>query len=120
MRYSLQRNLILEKVRNSKLHPTAQQVFEQVMLELPKISLATVYRDLNQLADHNLIKTVRTDSTVRYDGDLSEHHHFHCQVCGKLFDLDISLEEFVLNLKTNIKHDIMGYELILNGICKNC
>ncbi|NQU66339.1 MAG: transcriptional repressor [Candidatus Marinimicrobia bacterium] len=120
MRYSPQRKVILDTVRNTTKHPTAQDIFEQARMNIPSISLATVYRDLGQLIQNNMIRAIQTGNTVRYDGNITEHQHFQCSECNQLFDLDVSLKEFVFDLKTKFEHKVMSYELMLNGICHNC
>jgi len=120
MRFSPKRKEILESVRSTVNHPTAQEVFEQVRTAMPTISLATVYRDLAQLANHGEIRTIQTGESLRYDGRISDHQHFQCIRCHTLYDLDISLEKFVFELEMKNEHEVIGYELILNGICNNC
>ena len=85
MRYSKQRELILDIVRSNAVHPTAEWVYEHARKVMP-IGIATVYRNLNQLADWGLI--IRMPFHVeRYDADLSPHAHFCCEGCGRVFDL---------------------------------
>jgi len=120
MRYSDQRNAILEAVREKPVHPTAQQVFESVKLQIPNISLATVYRDLGQLADSGFIKRIKHENVVRYDGNTEIHQHFYCKSCGALFDQELFNQEFVFQLKTKIEHEVQDFDLMLHGICHKC
>jgi Fur family peroxide stress response transcriptional regulator len=61
-------------------------VYQTLKPQHPKLSLGTVYRNLNQMADAGLI--VRMPFRVdRYDGDISNHAHFCCEGCGRVFDL---------------------------------
>ena len=58
MRYSYQRQRILEAVQSSTDHPTAVMVYDALKASLPKLSLGTVYRNLNQLADLGRIRKI--------------------------------------------------------------
>ncbi len=82
-----QRRLILEAVRGTDAHPTAEWVYRKVRRRLPRISLGTVYRNLKLLAGQGLIRDLNSRGFGRYDGNLDRHHHFTCQVCGQISDL---------------------------------
>ena len=111
---------ILEAVRAKPVHPTAYQVFESVKEQIPNISLATVYRDLGQLADNGIINTIKKGNVVRYDGNTMIHQHFYCEECGSLFDQELFDEKFVFQLKTKIVHEIENFDLMLTGTCIKC
>jgi len=88
-RYSRQREEILKIVRATKSHPTADWVYEQSRHKIPSISLGTVYRNLNLLADEGIIKRlVFEDGKVRFDGNVDEHHHFVSAKTGKIYDIE--------------------------------
>ena len=86
LKYSKQRESIKNFLVTRYDHPTAETVYLNIRREFPNISLGTVYRNLNQLADWGLI--IRMPFHVeRYDADLSPHAHFCCEGCGRVFDL---------------------------------
>ncbi len=88
-RYSRQREEILNIVRATKTHPTADWVYEQTRQILPSISLGTVYRNLNLLAEEGIIqRLVFEDGKVHFDGNVHEHHHFLCEDNGKILDVE--------------------------------
>ncbi|MDD4689323.1 MAG: transcriptional repressor [Eubacteriales bacterium] len=88
MRYSKQREAINTYLQGTTCHPTAEEVYEQVKHEIHDISLATVYRNLKQLQELNLIKRLDTgEGEARFDADLSDHSHFLCERCGNVYDL---------------------------------
>ncbi len=96
-RYSRQREEILRVVRETDSHPTADWVYEQVRKTLPHVSLGTVYRNLNLLADEGLIqRVILDDGVVRFDGNINEHHHFICAKTGKIYDVNLSLGDDLL------------------------
>lgn len=106
-RYSRQREEILRVVRETESHPTADWVYEQVRKALPHISLGTVYRNLNLLADEGLIqRVILDDGIVRFDGNTNEHHHFICTKTGKIYDVRLSTGNELLakfNAETGLK-----------------
>jgi Fur family peroxide stress response transcriptional regulator len=96
-RYSRQREAVLHVVRNTDKHPTADWVYEQVRQVLPNVSLGTVYRNLNLLADEGLVqRVILDDGAVRFDGKTNQHHHFVCTKTGNIFDVDLALGEELL------------------------
>jgi Fe2+ or Zn2+ uptake regulation protein len=121
-KYSYQRERILEILKNTKIHPTADWIYDQLKKEIPKLSLGTVYRNLKFLKEQGLINELQFGSTFdRYDGKTDPHYHFICKYCEKIFDLDIPLE-FNLNEKvkssTNFKVDSHTIEFF--GVCEDC
>lgn len=85
---SKQREKVLSTVRSTKSHPTADWVFHEVRKDLPNISLATVYRNLNLLAESGEINEVLCDGQLRFDANKDEHFHFICRSCKGIFDID--------------------------------
>jgi Fe2+ or Zn2+ uptake regulation protein len=81
------RRLILDAVRASDAHPSAAAVYRQVRRQLPRVSLATVYRNLRMLAGEGLL-TERADlGSMRFDGNTAPHDHFTCVACGRIYDV---------------------------------
>ena len=96
-RYSRQREEILRVVQQTDSHPTADWVYEQVRKTLPHVSLGTVYRNLNLLADEGLIqRVILDDGIVRFDGNTNDHHHFICTKTGKIYDVMLPLGDELL------------------------
>lgn len=122
MRYSKQRETILDIVCKSRSHPTAEMVYNQVKLEIPNISLGTVYRNLNVLAEKGLIKRISIPQDVdHFDHRNDEHYHFCCTECHKLFDLPVDrIDELKSRLEKDEEVIITDYEVLFYGICKTC
>lgn len=79
---------VYDAVQSARDHPTAEDVFERVRGRLPRVSLGTVYRNLQKLVSQERIRIVHlADRTARYDGMLEDHDHFVCEQCGALTDL---------------------------------
>ena len=121
-RWTKQKRKILEVLKGTKSHPTAEWIYHLVREQLHNVSLGTVYRNLSSLKEHGFIITVDglTDSK-RYDADTSEHYHIVCEICGQVSDLNRS---FDINLNNKGLHEsgykITGYRLIFKGVCPEC
>lgn len=121
MKYSRQRELVREAVEQFQCHPTADMVYQSVRKREPTISLATVYRNLHQLAEHGMIRCIPIlGDSDRFDCTLTPHEHMICIKCGSV--VDIFPEESVLAYFQEMqkKHRISSYHLVLHGICDAC
>ena len=119
-RLTNQKQIILDYLRNTKSHPTAEDVFQKVQKKLPRISLGTVYRNLNQFVKKNTIREL-SGETKRFDADTSLHHHFICQKCHRVIDLNsIIISKKYLREKFKNIGEVKDYELFVYGICKKC
>ncbi|MDL2274485.1 transcriptional repressor [Oscillospiraceae bacterium OttesenSCG-928-G22] len=121
-KYSRQREAVLKSLRAVKTHPTASEIYEMVRVNIPNISLGTVYRNLAQLAKNDHIMRITTgEGTERFDGNPEPHYHFCCQSCGRVTDIDIPLietiEDDVFRLTGN---RAQSHSLMLYGTCKTC
>ena len=86
-RYSKQRETLLQYLRSVTCHPTAETVYLQVRKEIPNISLGTVYRNLNQLAEEGtILRLTANNGADYYDGFIQPHLHILCTRCGKIDD----------------------------------
>ncbi len=118
MRSSKQRDLILDIINTNHNHMNAEEIYLCAKKIITNISLGTVYRNINQLVDHNMIIRIKTnEGNDRYDNVLEKHYHFVCDKCHKIIDVygDINL-----NLNTFDGNDVIDYEIKLKGICKDC
>lgn len=69
-------------------HPTAEQVFRRVRDTLPRISLGTVYRNLDKLREQGRLRVVRLASgEAHYDAVVAAHDHFVCERCHAVLDV---------------------------------
>lgn len=121
MNYSKQRESLLNYLRSTKTHPTANEIYIELRKDDSRISLGTVYRNLALLTENGMIKRVDTDhDTAHYDGEVTPHYHFVCNRCGKVFDLSIRQLNLDKEVEENIGCNVSGHSLIFNGICKEC
>jgi Fur family peroxide stress response transcriptional regulator len=88
MRYSKQREALLNILKSTKEHPTANDIYIKMREQDPKISLGTVYRNLKLLCDIGEAMALETaDKKIHYDGCVNNHRHFICNKCGAVYDL---------------------------------
>ena len=122
MKYSRQREAVIECLRNRHDHPTADALFQTLREDDPKISLGTVYRNLGLLVELGEIRKISTgDGCERYDYITEDHYHFICNHCGRIFDLDTKQMEGIHNSVVNENiATIDSHELTFYGICKEC
>ena len=86
-RLTAPRRLILDVVCGSDAHPTAAFVHRRVRRRLPRVSLATVYRNLRRLAAEGLLLERADAGGMRFDGNLARHDHFTCLCCRRIYDV---------------------------------
>ena len=95
-RYSRQRELIYEALRQTEQPPTAEMIYQWLKPANPSLSLGTVYRNLNLLADEGAIRRMAFP-VERYDAKTMPHPHFCCDQCGAVYDLhlpyDVELDQ---------------------------
>lgn len=118
MRYSKQREALLQLLRSTKSHPDAEWLYTGLRNEYPHISLGTVYRNLRQLTEAGEILELCFGNTSHFDGDISPHYHMECSKCHRIFD--ISNDSVSVTVKSEDGFQIDGINLMLNGVCRNC
>jgi len=121
MRLTEQRKVIMNNLKNRCDHPTADDIYVSVRKSLPKISLGTIYRNLEMMSRTGMIESFDVgDGVKRFDADISSHEHFICQDCGKIEDLPST--GFLADLPEIWTRDkqISGYQLQIFGRCINC
>jgi len=121
-KYSRQRELVLNILRSTKSHPTAEWIYNQAKEKMPHISLGTVYRNLNVLRDEGSIQEIYINENVRrYDGDVRDHYHVRCVLCGCIEDITNMPSPMTMGeLQSITDFKILGYRLEFLGICKAC
>jgi Fe2+ or Zn2+ uptake regulation protein len=121
-RETKQREAILKALRNTRSHPTADQIYDEVRKNIPNISKGTVYRNLQVLQDDGAITELKLNDTLsRYEVKQESHYHFRCEKCGRVSDIDmpvnIELDQQV-EKRTGLK--ISYHQLEFRGLCKDC
>lgn len=122
MKFSRQREMILNQVRSFPIHPTADQVYTALKAENPNLSLGTVYRNLNQLSEMGMLLKIRiADGSDRFDGRTDDHYHMVCDDCKQVYDVELTeLNELNNTITEKYGHQLTVVTLNLNGICCEC
>lgn len=121
--YSHKREAILNVMRGTKSHPTAEWVYQQLKPQYPDLSLGTVYRNISRFKEEGQLITVGVVSgQERFDANVQPHPHFICTACGAVIDIDIHFDDkdFDGLVKEQYGFDVSGHELTFYGTCKSC
>ena len=122
VRMTHQREIILEELRQLKTHPTADELYDIVKKRLPRISLATVYRNLDVLADLGMIQRIEVSGRQkRFDGNPEPHHHIRCLVCGRVADVEMDNPPKIdFDALHTHGFKVLGFRLEFEGVCPEC
>jgi len=122
LRMTRQRRIILEELGKVTSHPTASDLYQRVRRRLPRISLATVYRNLEILSACGAITKLEAGGTQkRFDGDTSLHYHVRCMACGRVDDLPVKpIGDIEKYLRGTGGYEIVGHRLEFVGFCPKC
>ena len=117
-----QRAAVYEYLSGVGHHPTAEEVFLAVKSKVPRISLATVYKNLEALVQCGAVsKLTYGDASARYDIRTDHHYHTRCLECGKIWDLDAGEgAELLKRIKPQAGFEVQDYRLELLGRCRGC
>jgi len=117
-----QRRIVLEELKGVTSHPTAVELYEIVRRRLPKISLGTVYRNLELLSRMGTIQKLEIGgSQARFDGNPDRHCHVRCVRCGRVDDVHGLSEDLIAEApKEAGGYKILGRRLEFIGICPDC
>lgn len=122
LKHTKQKEVILRVLRSTNSHPTALWIYDGVRRELPHVSLATVYRNLRQLAGRGEVLELQFGGPLsHFEGRTDKHNHFICDSCGHIFDVDGPVDGELndqIAQKTGFK--ISHYRLVFYGICREC
>jgi len=121
-RMTEQRRIIMEEVNKLTSHPTAEQIYHIVRERLPKISLGTVYRNLDLLSKSNMIRKLYIDKDqAHYDAVKKEHYHVRCIRCGMIGDIfDLPKTDIENEVGKLTDFVIVDYKPEFKGICPEC
>ncbi|HYH04975.1 MAG TPA: transcriptional repressor [Bacillota bacterium] len=116
---SYSRMKVLEYLVRNATHPTADEIYQQLVEELPTLSKTTVYNTLKLLTEAGLAKiVVIEENEARFDGNVNPHGHFKCESCGRIYDFEIAINSF--ETKGLAGFEIHEKDVYFKGICSNC
>ena len=123
MHHSTKRDAILNTIRSTQSHPSAEWVYSQLKPVYPDLSLATVYRNIAAFVKSGDVRSVGVvDSKERYDGNVLPHSHFICDECDAV--IDIGADDGCASIDSDVESLIGGkvtrHELTFHGVCRSC
>ncbi len=120
IRPSVQRTAIMEYMMNHKTHPTVDEIYSALFPSIPTLSKTTVYNTLNLFLDKGAVRVLTLDEkNARYDADISQHAHFFCKSCNKVFDIHyLDAQHYKIPNLNGFK--VSSLELSFHGICNAC
>lgn len=120
-RKTVQKMKIMEYLMSTTSHPTAEAVYAEVSKDIPTISLSTVYRNLNSMAEDGDILKFEVGNEAHFDADTSFHHHVYCKLCKCVFDLhDKEIANYIKENARIPNFEIENTNLIFVGKCYDC
>ncbi|NLN69299.1 MAG: transcriptional repressor [Chloroflexi bacterium] len=119
IRPSYQRIRIMAYLNQSERHPTVEDIFAALSLEIPSLSKATVYNTLHTLIEAGLVRVLNIEHDAqRYDPILENHGHFRCERCGQIFNFDIDMGQ--INTAGLQGFQIEKKDVYFSGLCPEC
>ena len=117
-----QRRAVLDALKDSGGHPSAEDVYLAVKRRNPKVALGTVYQALNVLEEIGLIEAKRwSESPVRYDLNVEPHHDIRCMRCGAVEEVPgVDLGDFAARIRENTAFEVTSASLVIEGLCPAC
>ena len=120
-RHSRKRDAILNCIRQSRVHPSAEWIYAQLKPEHPDLSLGTVYRNLALFRESGEVVCVATvRGADRLDACTEPHAHFICEQCGAVVDVDVPQDDLRSDLETRYGVRVRRSELLFRGVCSAC
>lgn len=119
---TVQRKVIVDELRKLKCHPTADELYEVVRRKLPRISLGTVYRNLEVLSANGEIQRLGLGrKQMCFDGNMSRHYHLVCRLCGTIEDImPDGMDGVEKELESKLTDRITGASISFTGYCEKC
>lgn len=116
-----QRQSIVRALHGNVGHPSAEAVYDLVRIEVPTISLKTVYQTLYELVEMGEVLALDVGTgSVRFDPNVEPHHHLVCQTCGKVRDLHMAFPELSVPPAKTQGYQVGTAEVIFRGRCEEC
>ncbi len=113
-----QRLAVVEILQDNTSHPSAQSIYEEAKKKYPMMSFSTVYKTLKVLDDVGEIQQLSiAEDRVNFDPDTSPHHHFLCEKCGDIYDVDETLDLYQPSING---HMVKKTQVFYYGICSRC
>ena len=120
-RNTVQKKIIYDALTELADHPTAEEIYERVRMSYPSVSRGTVYRVLSQMEPSGKVRRIKVgDGADHFDHRTDDHLHFHCDVCGRVYDIDEGKVSISIEINEGEGNIINGYDILFSGVCENC
>ena len=121
-RVTRQMAAVYDALRGDESHPSADEIYRRVRRKCARVSLGTVYRNLQKLSDEGKIRAlILGDRVARYDPLVTEHDHFVCQACGRVQDLFLERDRRLdLTPLLEAGLQVSSHSLAIYGLCRGC
>ena len=121
VRHSDTRDRILEYLRSTKAHPSAETIYNALKPTMPTLSLKTVYTNLNFFEEYGqAIRVANVNGVERYDANCEDHVHFVCDECGAVIDImDADIKKAKKACQVG-QAKIKSIQIVLHGTCESC
>lgn len=122
LKLTKQRKKILDLIRKSQGHMTADMIHHALKQENVSIGIATVYRNLNLLYDERYVNRIlHPELGYVYDKNVTDHYHFYCRICHTVMDIDLPYKhELDVEASKIVDGEIISHSVIFEGICNAC
>lgn len=122
LRMTRQRRALLAAIEEAGGHPTADEIYRTVRRRLPRISLGTVYRNLEVLSRHGLLRRIEAGSGPRrFDAEAASHYHARCLRCGRVEDVNMPPQARLERAaRSATDYEITGHRIEFLGLCHRC
>ncbi|MCU1459630.1 MAG: hypothetical protein JWL73_3722 [Actinomycetia bacterium] len=122
LRVTPQRQCIFRLLQDNDSHPTVDSLYDAARVEMPTISLKTVYQTVHDLAALDEVELLDLGTgSLRVDPNVEEeHHHLVCTNCGLVRDLPLDVSSVRLSAKARRGFDVRSVEVIARGLCDRC
>ena len=121
-RNTVQRQIVLDAVKNLNSHPTVEEVYARVHFEHPQVSKSTVYRNIRYLEESGYVSQIAMpDGPPRFDARTCPHYHFRCSSCERIFDVGLAHVEGINDLVQSMHgFEVGGHDIMFTGQCLAC
>ncbi|ABY91526.1 MAG: Ferric uptake regulator, Fur family [Caldanaerobacter subterraneus] len=110
---------VLEYLLNNRIHPTADDIYQYLISEIPTLSKTSIYNTLELFMEKGVVNALSLkEKELRYDINTYFHGHFKCEICGNVYDFPVSEE--IINVEELKGFVIRNVDINVYGICKKC
>ena len=118
---SVQRLAVMEYLLMNRSHPSADEIHSALIVKIPTLSKTTVYNTLKLFVEHGAVKLLTIDEkNVKFDVDISDHAHFLCTKCNKVYDIPLYMNHLLQSTAVPEDYEVESMALYVRGICKAC